>query len=182
MAVALLVLSSVLVGAVYPMIVEQFSVKPNAAQKESTYIERNIEATRQAYGITEENVTTSTIRELAPSSPRTFRQTGPRSRTHACWIRPFCRRRSPLSVSSRTSTGSRRRSTSIVTNKTASCATSLSPRVSCRRTTFPATRRTGSTSTRSTRTATVSSPPRLTKSRPCRATVRTTPVATRSTR
>ncbi|MDJ0111321.1 UPF0182 family protein, partial [Rhodococcus erythropolis] len=56
MAVALLVLSSVLVGAVYPMIVEQFSVKPNAAQKESTYIERNIEATRQAYGITEENV------------------------------------------------------------------------------------------------------------------------------
>lgn len=56
MAVVLLVLSSVLVGAVYPMIVEQFSVKPNAAQKESTYIERNIEATRQAYGITEENV------------------------------------------------------------------------------------------------------------------------------
>ena len=52
MAVALLVLSSVLVGAVWPMIVEQFSVKPNAADKESTYIERNIAATRQAYGIT----------------------------------------------------------------------------------------------------------------------------------
>ena len=57
MAVALLVLSSVLVGAVWPMIVEQFSVKPNAADKESTYIERNIAATRQAYGITDDKVT-----------------------------------------------------------------------------------------------------------------------------
>ncbi|WP_424807505.1 UPF0182 family protein [Rhodococcus sp. 27YEA15] len=56
MGVALLVLSSVLVGAVWPMVVEQFSVKPNAASKESTYIERNIEATRQAYGITSDNV------------------------------------------------------------------------------------------------------------------------------
>ncbi|WP_169922327.1 UPF0182 family protein, partial [Rhodococcus maanshanensis] len=56
MATALLVLSSILIGAVYPLVVEQFSVKPNAAQKESPYIERNIQATRQAYGITDENV------------------------------------------------------------------------------------------------------------------------------
>jgi len=56
MAVALLVLSSVLVGAVYPLVVEQFSVKPNAADKERTYIERNITATRQAYGITDQTV------------------------------------------------------------------------------------------------------------------------------
>lgn len=51
LATALMVLSSVLVGAVYPLIVEQFSVKPNAAQKESEYITRNIQATRDAYGI-----------------------------------------------------------------------------------------------------------------------------------
>ncbi|RVW05316.1 UPF0182 family protein [Rhodococcus xishaensis] len=56
MAVALLVFSSVLVGAVWPLIVEQFSVKPNAADKERAYIERNIDATRQAYGITDETV------------------------------------------------------------------------------------------------------------------------------
>ncbi|GAA4479983.1 UPF0182 family protein [Rhodococcus olei] len=56
LATALLVLSSVLIGAVYPMLVEQFSVKPNAAQKESPYIERNIQATRQAYGITDDQV------------------------------------------------------------------------------------------------------------------------------
>ncbi|MEU0546106.1 UPF0182 family protein [Nocardia sp. NPDC005978] len=56
MAAALLVLSSVLVGAVWPLLVEQFSVRPNAATKESAYIERNIEATRQAYGLTDDKV------------------------------------------------------------------------------------------------------------------------------
>jgi uncharacterized membrane protein (UPF0182 family) len=34
------------------LVVEQFSVKPNAAQKESEYISRSITATRQAYGLT----------------------------------------------------------------------------------------------------------------------------------
>ncbi|MGW4366241.1 UPF0182 family protein [Nocardia takedensis] len=56
MAAALLVLSSILVGAVYPLIVEQFSVRPNAADKESEFIERNIAATRQAFGITEDKI------------------------------------------------------------------------------------------------------------------------------
>ncbi|MEE2031228.1 UPF0182 family protein [Rhodococcus chondri] len=56
LATALLVLSSILVGAVYPLMVEQFSVRPNAADKESEYIERNIAATREAYGITEDKV------------------------------------------------------------------------------------------------------------------------------
>lgn len=53
----LLLLSSVVVGAGWPLIVEQFSVKPNAAQKESEYISRSIAATRQAYGLTEDVVT-----------------------------------------------------------------------------------------------------------------------------
>ncbi len=53
----LLVLSSLIVGAAWPMIVEQFSVKPNAAQKESEYIKRSILATRQAYGLTDQSVT-----------------------------------------------------------------------------------------------------------------------------
>ncbi|GAA4819284.1 hypothetical protein GCM10023353_28660 [Tomitella cavernea] len=56
LAVALMVFSSVIIGAVYPLIVEQFSVKPNAAQKEAEYIKRNITATRAAYGITDANV------------------------------------------------------------------------------------------------------------------------------
>src|SRR6202165_3317009 len=50
--VVLLLLSSLIVGAGWPLIVEQISVKPNAAQKESEYISRSITATRQAYGLT----------------------------------------------------------------------------------------------------------------------------------
>lgn len=53
----LLLLSSLIVGAGWPLIVEQFSVKPNAAQKESEYIKRSITATRQAYGLTDDVVT-----------------------------------------------------------------------------------------------------------------------------
>ncbi|SEH90102.1 hypothetical protein SAMN04489835_5449 [Mycolicibacterium rutilum] len=55
--VVLLLLSSMVVGAGWPLVVEQFSVKPNAAQKESEYISRSIAATRQAYGLTDEVVT-----------------------------------------------------------------------------------------------------------------------------
>ena len=53
----LLLLSSLIIGAGWPLIVEQFSVKPNAAQKEKDYIERSIRATRQAYGLTDDVVT-----------------------------------------------------------------------------------------------------------------------------
>ena len=55
--VVLLLLSSLIVGAGWPLIVEQISVKPNAAQKESEYISRSIAATRQAYGLTDQTVT-----------------------------------------------------------------------------------------------------------------------------
>src|ERR1700743_498496 len=53
----LLLLSSLIVGAACPLLVEQISVKPNAAQKESEYISRSIGATRQAYGLTSDVVT-----------------------------------------------------------------------------------------------------------------------------
>jgi uncharacterized protein len=53
----LLLLSSVIIGAGWPLVVEQISVKPNAAQKESEYITRSITATRDAYGLTEDTVT-----------------------------------------------------------------------------------------------------------------------------
>src|SRR4051812_41360291 len=49
--VVLLLLSSLVVGWGWPLVVEQINVKPNAAQKESDYISRSITATRQAYGL-----------------------------------------------------------------------------------------------------------------------------------
>ena len=47
----LLVLSAVLLGGLWPFIVQQFQVRPSEPDREAPYIERNIEATRTAYGI-----------------------------------------------------------------------------------------------------------------------------------
>jgi uncharacterized membrane protein (UPF0182 family) len=51
-AIVLLLLTSIVASGIYPAIVQQFSVRPNANEKEAVYIGRNIEATRAAYGIT----------------------------------------------------------------------------------------------------------------------------------
>jgi uncharacterized protein len=48
----LLVLSAILIGGLYPAIIQQFVVKPNELAKESPYIAREIAGTRQAYGVT----------------------------------------------------------------------------------------------------------------------------------
>src|SRR5580693_3592908 len=64
----LLLLSSLIVGAGWPLIVEQISVKPNAAQKESEYISRSITATRQAYGLTEDVVSYRNYNGDAPAT------------------------------------------------------------------------------------------------------------------
>lgn len=58
LATVLLVLSSVLIGSVWPMLLEQFSVKPNANVKEAVSIQRNIAATKQAFGITNDKIQT----------------------------------------------------------------------------------------------------------------------------
>jgi uncharacterized membrane protein (UPF0182 family) len=50
-ALVLLVLTSVLMSGIYPAIVQQFTVRPNANEKEAEYISRNIQATQAAYGI-----------------------------------------------------------------------------------------------------------------------------------
>ncbi|NUR08269.1 MAG: UPF0182 family protein [Nocardioidaceae bacterium] len=53
----LLVLSSILLGAIWPGIVQQFQVKPSEPDKEAPYLAKNIQATRQAYGISNTQVT-----------------------------------------------------------------------------------------------------------------------------
>jgi uncharacterized membrane protein (UPF0182 family) len=50
------VAASVLVGGVYPGLVQQFSVNPNELQAESPYIKRNIEETRKAFDLTDVQV------------------------------------------------------------------------------------------------------------------------------
>ncbi|HET7246030.1 MAG TPA: UPF0182 family protein [Streptosporangiaceae bacterium] len=49
----LLVLSAILIGGVYPAIIQQFVVKPNELAKEYPYIQREITQTRLAYGVSQ---------------------------------------------------------------------------------------------------------------------------------
>lgn len=48
---ALLIVASLIVGSLYPWIVQRFQVEPNAKSLETPYIKRNIDMTRDAYGI-----------------------------------------------------------------------------------------------------------------------------------
>ena len=50
---ALMVGASVLIAGVYPGAVQQFQVKPSESSKEAPYIQRNIDATRAAFGLTD---------------------------------------------------------------------------------------------------------------------------------
>jgi uncharacterized membrane protein (UPF0182 family) len=57
-AFGLMVISALVIGGLYPAIVQQFKVKPSAQDLEAKYIQRNIAATQLAYGIGPNEVTT----------------------------------------------------------------------------------------------------------------------------
>jgi uncharacterized protein len=59
---ALFVLSAVLLGMLWPALVQQFQVKPSEPDKEASYIEKNITATRTAYGLDATAVTPYTAK------------------------------------------------------------------------------------------------------------------------
>lgn len=52
----LMVLSAVLIGGLYPAIVQKFQVQPNEQAKEAPYVQKNLTATREAYGIDDAQV------------------------------------------------------------------------------------------------------------------------------
>ena len=96
----LMVLSAILIGGLYPAIVQKFQVQPNEQAKEAPYIEKNIEATRDAYGIDDAEVEDYSGQERRPSDKAKLRA---RRRRHgqlsACSTRTSSRR--PSSSSSR---------------------------------------------------------------------------------
>jgi uncharacterized membrane protein (UPF0182 family) len=51
--VVLMVVSSLLIAGIYPAFIQQFTVKPSESNKEAPYIQRNINATRAAYGLSD---------------------------------------------------------------------------------------------------------------------------------
>jgi uncharacterized membrane protein (UPF0182 family) len=72
----LLVLSAILIGGLYPAIIQQFVVKPNELAKEYRYIGREIASTRYAYGVgrvrivTYPGSATQTTSQLAAQLPK----------------------------------------------------------------------------------------------------------------
>lgn len=52
-AVSIWVLTAFLAGAIWPLVVQRFSVEPQEPQRERPYIERNLEATRDAFGLSD---------------------------------------------------------------------------------------------------------------------------------
>ncbi|MCW2750322.1 MAG: hypothetical protein JWR83_1432, partial [Aeromicrobium sp.] len=70
----LLALTSILIGAIWPAVMQGFQVKPSEPDKEGPYLARNITATRDAYGVSDVEVqsytskTSLTSTELAQSA------------------------------------------------------------------------------------------------------------------
>lgn len=50
-AIAAALVVSLVLTVAWPMLLQRFKVNPNAQEMESTYIQRNINATQQAYGL-----------------------------------------------------------------------------------------------------------------------------------
>ena len=67
MATGLMIVTSLLVGGIYPWAVQTFQVVPNERTLESDFIKRNIEATRYAYGL--DNVETINYNAKTTATP-----------------------------------------------------------------------------------------------------------------
>jgi uncharacterized membrane protein (UPF0182 family) len=70
--VGVMVLSAVVVGGIYPAIVQRFQVDPNAVEAESPFIQRNIDATLAAYGL--EDVDSHTYAATTETEPGQLRE------------------------------------------------------------------------------------------------------------
>ena len=70
----LLLLTSILIGGIWPFVMQSFQVKPSEPDKEGPYIAKNIEATREAFGVADTKAesytakTTLTPAELTQSA------------------------------------------------------------------------------------------------------------------
>jgi len=72
-AIALLVLSSVLIGAAWPAVLEQFVVRRTRTPARRYPIQRNIEATQQAYGLTPTKIKYEDYSGVSQASPSAVR-------------------------------------------------------------------------------------------------------------
>lgn len=69
-ALGLLVLSSVLIGGVWPLVLQQVVVNPNGINREPDFIARNIDATRTAYDIRDDEINYVPYQGVLAGNPR----------------------------------------------------------------------------------------------------------------
>ena len=73
---------SIVVGTIYPAVIQKFQVQPNELTKEQPYIKRNIAATRDAFGLSKITTKTfnydPTLNKTGDRRPRSRRSTTPR--------------------------------------------------------------------------------------------------------
>ncbi|ANP71867.1 UPF0182 family protein [Cryobacterium arcticum] len=73
---ALLIVSSLLIGSLYPWVVQRFQVDPSAKTLEAPYIQRNIDLTRDAYGVADvEEIPYTATTEAEPGALRADAET-----------------------------------------------------------------------------------------------------------
>ncbi|BAL92544.1 putative integral membrane protein [Actinoplanes missouriensis 431] len=65
-SLALLAISAVAIGGIYPLAVQNFQVKPSLSDKEAPYIKRSIDSTREAFGLESTAVTQYTAASGSP--------------------------------------------------------------------------------------------------------------------
>jgi uncharacterized membrane protein (UPF0182 family) len=70
-SLALLAISAVAIGGIYPLAVQNFSVKPSLQDKEAPYIQRSINATRDAFGLQTTSITQYRANNVIPPSKLT---------------------------------------------------------------------------------------------------------------
>ena len=86
---ALLLVMGLLIGSVYPWFVQKFQVDPSAKTAEALYIQRNIDATRDAYGVAD--VKEAPYTAETKTEPGALRNDAERRRTSASSTRRWSR-------------------------------------------------------------------------------------------
>jgi len=66
LALALLAISAIAIGGIYPWAVQSFTVNPSLLEKERPFIQRSIESTRQAYALSTAQTTSYQATNLTP--------------------------------------------------------------------------------------------------------------------
>ena len=120
--VGLMVVAAIAVGGIYPAVVQRFQVQPNQQDAEAEFIQRNIDATLDAYGL-EDVETTDYNAKVTAEAGRAARRTPRPPRRSGCSTRRSSARRSSSSSRSARSTTSPTRCRSTGTRSTARAAT-----------------------------------------------------------